>query len=124
MSMTNKGIMSIITALVLISVTATVSSAVLIQCKKGTIVQAGIVPSRENTTNNVSKYVIKASCTDTTKWTGELNFTLSADLGDAGYATALTAVSTGGPIWINIEGAKSVADWWDNVTGIYTETTP
>jgi len=127
MSVLNKTIASIISALAVVSVTATVSSAVLVQCKTATIEQAGIVPSRANADNNVSKYVIKATCvgeanTNPVKWNGSINFTLSEDIGDAGYATALTALSTGGTLWLNVEAGASPATWWDNVTGIYADT--
>lgn len=115
MSLRKKSIASIITALVLISVTATVSSA-LVQCKDAAIVQAGVVSTREDLTNKVSKYTVRATCPDTTLWSGERTFLLSTDVGDAGYATALTALSTGGTVWLNIEGN---ADWWSLVTVIY-----
>lgn len=60
-------------------------------CNDATITQAGINPDIVH--ENRSKYVIFADCGTDSIWPDARRFYLTPDLGEAGYATALTAMS-------------------------------
>lgn len=67
------------------------ASAATAWCDVATITNAGINPDVENIAR--SKYVIFVDCADDNVWSGELRFYLIPELGESGYATALTAMS-------------------------------
>ena len=70
------------------------SANAAVTCTNGTVVKTGVLPDFENATK--SKYTATINCT--AGWTGTTTFYLTTLLGDAGYATALTAMSTGQPV--------------------------
>ena len=63
-------------------------------CNDTVIDSVSILP--ENAVpGSVSKYRVTVSCVDTARWAGLRHFYLTEDLGEAGYATVLTALSLG-----------------------------
>ena len=57
----------------------------------------GVYPGTADPANQRSGYPIFLTCTDI--GTGQIMFFLSDDMGDAGLATALTAMSLGKNVW-------------------------
>jgi|GEM_PF-6469214 len=75
-------------------------------CHAGIVTQVGMNPAVVNETR--SQYIVNVSCTSAVgDWDGELKFFLIPDLGDAGYATALTAISTGQTVDIRVSAARN-----------------
>ncbi|MCI5164624.1 MAG: hypothetical protein D3903_00700 [Candidatus Electrothrix sp. GM3_4] len=89
-----------------------------VDCAEATVTMVGVLPLKENTTT--SKYMIRADCADDSKWTGERQYMLSADIGDSGYATLLTAMSLNQPIYLRVESAN----WWSLATLLYLSSSP
>lgn len=80
------------------------SASAAVQCKEGTVTQVGDFPALAN--GITSKYLVQIDCADDTKWAGEIQFMLTTDLGDSGYATLLTAVSLNMPVNVTVEGTS------------------
>jgi hypothetical protein len=67
-------------------------AAAFVKCQSGSVIQSG------PWTGDLGdyKYMVRASCADTTVWTGEVVFLIPDDtFADGQYAAALTALSTG-----------------------------
>ena len=109
---------SICGALLIIGMSAVAASAA-VQCDSATIIKVGVLPAYE--TSTVSKYMVRLDCQDANEpWSGEIQYLLSQDLGDSGYATLLTAMSLGEPVLVQIESPG----WWSMITTLYLATTP
>lgn len=65
----------------------------------------GFNPSFDNATT--SGGVIQLDCNDDTKWSGTVQFYMTANLGDQGLATILTAFAMSKPIWARTSGPAS-----------------
>jgi hypothetical protein len=72
-------------------------------CAFATIKRVGSNPT-SSIAAGASPYVVTLDCSDDTKWSGNVAFYLSADLGDSGLATLLTAYSLGKTIWVRTLG--------------------
>jgi hypothetical protein len=92
------------------------TAGAVVDCPVATITKVGILPDKETTTT--SKYMVRATCSDTTKWPDDRSFMLSSDIGDSGYATLLTAMSLNQPIFLRVEGPAPAA-WWGLSTLLY-----
>ncbi len=74
-----------------------------VTCEDATITKTGVYPYLPP---DVAKYAVYATCSDTTKWTGELMFIVAGDdYGDSLYAAALTAASTGNTATLLVSSA-------------------
>jgi len=70
-------------------------------CNAGKVTQAGVYPAAASDAS--SKYMVSVSCTLADgDWDGDVPFYLTPDVGDAGYATALTAISTGQSVKVRV----------------------
>jgi len=72
-----------------------------------TIERIGVNPGVAGDTTSSNIIFIKHS--DVTPTGGTLQCVLSSDLGDAGLATALTALSLGKPVWLRVGSVDSTA---------------
>lgn len=84
------------------------SAHAAVRCYAGKVTQVGIMPEFADPGLSRSKYVMSVSCTLADgAWNGELRFFIKDTLGDAGYATALTAISTGQTVEVRVAAAKT-----------------
>jgi len=99
--MIKKKTMSILLVAAILTVFGMSSAQAKSFCNAGTVTQAGIYPGAESDAS--SKYMVSVSCTLADgDWDGDVPFYLTPDLGDAGYATALTAISTGQSVKVRV----------------------
>jgi hypothetical protein len=79
-------------------------------CGNARVTQPGIYPALQS--GGASSYIAFFECLDAVPaWSGPRQFVLSTDLGDAGYATLLTALALDKNVWIRVESvvARSLA---------------
>lgn len=88
----------------LISALVATSASAASQCKVATITQTGAFPALENPVTGTSQYLVELDCADDTVWTGARQFMLTADLGEGGYATFLTAYALNQTVNVTVEG--------------------
>lgn len=75
-----------------------------VTCEDATITKTGVYPYIPE----IAKYAVYATCSDTSKWAGELMFIVSPDdYGDSLYAAALTATSTGNTATLLVSNANA-----------------
>jgi hypothetical protein len=78
-----------------------IATAAQSDCSSAVVSQVGILPTLETT--GVSKYIASFDCLDSPEpWSNSVQFKLSSDLGDSGYATLLTAVSLGQTVYLRV----------------------
>ena len=65
-------------------------------CQSATVTKTGVNPAIATATR--SQYTVTLDCDDDTLWVGARQYFLITDLGESGYATALTALSLGGKV--------------------------
>lgn len=95
MKMKNKLTVSIIAAMIIFGL-STGSALAVVTCSDATIVNAGVFPGQADPATGKSAYRVSLTCNDDSPaWTGTRFFYLTSDLGDSGYATALTGYSLG-----------------------------
>lgn len=70
-------------------------------CSSATIKRVGNNPT---TASGASPYMVQLDCSNDATWSGTLTLYLSADLGDSGLATLLTAYSLGKTVWVRTLG--------------------
>ncbi len=82
------------------------ASASAVDCASAKIMRVGVNPVTG--TGGASNYMVQLDCADTpAAWHGVLTLYLSADLGDSGLATLLTAYSLGKTVWVRTAGIAS-----------------
>ena len=109
-------------SLMIVGACVTTASAAQI-CQSANITKVGVLPANQSAT--ASKYTIRIDCvddgaTDALPWPGERMFMLTQELGDSGYATALTALSLNQPVYVKVESTK----WWSLLSVLYVDSPP
>lgn len=75
-----------------------------VTCEDATITKTGVYPYLPATVS----YAVYATCSDTSKWAGELMFIVAKDdYADPLYAAALTATSTGNTATLLVSNATT-----------------
>ncbi|XOF33713.1 MAG: hypothetical protein ACL93V_17250 [Candidatus Electrothrix sp. YB6] len=70
------------------------------KCSRGKVVGTGVVPTLAS--GNASAYMVQIECNSDTEYVGVKQFLLHVDIGDSGYATALTAMSLDREVYVEM----------------------
>jgi hypothetical protein len=88
-------------------------------CASATVKTIGVFPALA--VGAASQYIGTFTCNDATPaWGGDVQYILSTDLGESGYATLLTASSLKQTVYIRVESPT----WRSLVTLMYLNDTP
>lgn len=74
-------------------------------CASATVKQVGSYPG--GATDVRSSFIVKLDCANDAKWSGDLQFYLDKDIGEAGLAVFLTAQSLELPVWVRVSAPTS-----------------
>ena len=82
-----------------------VSNIYAADCASATIKKVGNNPV--SGASGASPYMVQLDCSNDATWRGTLTLYLSADLGESGLATLLTAYSLGKTVWVRTLGVTA-----------------